>query len=124
MTIESERRNRLCVAESNEHLQDFLEKLFEHCYGENALHRIDFASSFDDALVRLRRWKKKADKCIMLEFHERKYKALFDVIQLCTDELQKANAIKSGKEDNLPSSAEDLAKRIIETLNMKGYLEP
>jgi len=124
MTIESERRNRLCVAESNEHLQDFLEKLFEHCYGENALHRIDFASSFDDALVRLRRWKKKADKCIMLEFHERKYKALFDVILLCTDELRKANAIKSDNKDSPQNSAEDLAKRIIETLNMKGYLEP
>ena len=123
MTIESERRNRLCVAESNEHLQDFLEQLFEHCYGENAMHRIDFASSFDDALVRLRRWKQKADKCIMLEFHERKYKALFDVILLCTDELHKANA-KTSDRDSPQNSAEDLAKRIIETLNMKGYNQP
>ena len=120
MTLESERRNRLCVTERNEQLQDFLEKVFEHCYGDNAMHRIDFASSFDDALARLRRWKQKADKCIMLEFHERKYKALFDVIMLCTDELNRSSDNPALEN----SSAKDLAKRIIETLNMKGYLEP
>ena len=120
MSVESERRNRLCVTESNEQLQDFLEKVFEHCYGDNAMHRIDFASSFDDALARLRRWKQKADKCIMFEFHERKYKALFDVIMLCTDELKRSSDNPALEN----SSAKDLAKRIIETLNMKGYLEP
>ena len=110
-----ERRNRLCVSHDNEQLHDFLEQLMEHSFGPNALHKIDYAGSFNDIMQRLYHWKKEAHRTTMLEITMRETKALDNVRRLVEEELNNKSSNQSAKE---------LALSICELLRMKGTLSP
>jgi hypothetical protein len=110
-----ERRNRLCVSHDNEQLHDFLELLMEHGFGPNALHKIDYAGTFNDLLKRLYHWKSLADKTTMLEITMRETKALDNVRRIVEEELNNKSSNQSAKE---------LALSICELLRMKGTLRP
>ena len=110
-----ERRNSLSISHDNEHLHDFMEEIMEHGFGANALHKIDYAGSYNDLIKRLRHWKQKADRTDMLEITMRETKALGNVRRIVEEELNNNSSEQTTKE---------LALAICELLRMKGTLSP
>jgi hypothetical protein len=110
-----ERRNSLSISHDNERLHEFLEEIMEHGFGANALHKIDYAGSYDELILRLKHWKNKADRTDSLEITLRETKALDNVRRIIEEELNNNSSEQTTKE---------LALAICELLRMKGTLSP